>query len=729
MIVQGYVTRTLYENDNFSIQAFKAKESVEFPNGKLGRNFSIKGLNLPFQPLDVELDGEFDITPYMRSGKPSYTFTVRDVTELKIPVAESILKYLKTLSGIGDYLAETIYSKFGDKTYEVLDNNIEELKKVPGIGEKKFQMIAEDYVARGAARELYTYLLKYYVSEKKIRTIFDRYKSNAVSEIKKNPYRFYMDGYFSFDVAEKIAVENQIDRLDKARVCASIIEVLRKNEQSGNTCLWWKQLYVSVYGLLGISNKSPDFKKKILKENIHPAAKEMIGTFLMSEREGDKTILYRRDTYLAEKGIADSIKRLLRHKVLEQDWSEKIKEAEEAVGKTLSDEQRGAVEMALNSRISIVTGGPGTGKTAFQEVLLYIFAKYFPSEAITLASPTGRAARRMTESSGYEAYTLHRILNLVANDDGGFIEKSEEMIRDGLIIVDEVSMLDNLLADKLFSSVSNDSRIVCVGDVHQLPSVGCGSILKDLIDSGVIPVTRFTKIFRQDEGSAIAINAASINRGRKSLTTNTSFVFIEKSTSEQILDEAVKQYEQALAEYGIDETCVLTPFRKKTVTGVNEMNPVLKTLYKDASCVKSRMTKLEGTNIYKGDKVMFTKNYDTLSNGDVGYVKDVKVVDNVQYATVKFDDRELTLTKEEFKHLVLAYSTTIHKSQGSEFKCCIVLVDPKHQILLQRNLIYTAITRAKEKLILIGDKEALEMSIDRDDTQTRMTRLKKALQS
>ena len=727
MEITGAISRTLYANDNFSVRIFRTKDAVELPNGNFTHTFSIKGNFIPNAYLDVKLEGEFDSKPYIsKDGRKSFTFNVENCEEIKEKTELGLLRYLTSLKGVGIALARNIFKEFGLKTFDILDSDIENLKKVKGIGEKNYKIIAQDYLSRGSAKKLYVFLYQYHVQNSKIQKIYERYKQNAIDEITKNPYAFYLSGLLSFDTADRIGKEYGIDRLSNERIGASIVEALKRAELSGHTHLDWKSTMYETERLLEVLDRSFESRKRIalkIRDNAH----KMIGTYLLSDKIDGNALIYRKTTAEAERGAAAGIKKLLSADTEEVDYMPDIIEAENALGIRLSDEQRSAVMSALNHSVSIVTGGPDTGKTSFQQVLLYVFTKYNDTP-IVMGAPTGRAARRMTESSGEPARTLHQILHLIPTDDGDMDDMKPKPINAGLIIVDEMSMVDIFLADKLFSAITPGTKIVCVGDVCQLPSVGCGEVLSDMIRSGVVPVTLFTKVFRQEAGSIIAANAADINKGNYDIEYGAAFEFFERKTSAEIAKETMIQYKKALDEYGIDETTILTPYRKSTETGVNGLNPNLKGLYNPYPEKKSASNKVDGIEIYKGDKVMFTKNLDVggtmLSNGDIGYITDIKVIDNIQNVTLDFKDgRVVTLMGDELKNLVQAYATTVHKSQGSEYKCCIIIVDPKHSILLRRNLIYTAITRAKKKVILIGDHEAFVQSVLTEDTNTRNTNL------
>lgn len=727
MNVTGVVTHTLYENGNFSIRTFRCSKTVELPNGNTSRSFHIKGNFIPNSQLDIELEGEFDAKPYVKNGVKSFTFNVEKCDELKIAEETSILKYLQSLRGVGFILAKRIYKKFGTNTFQILDDDIENLKQVFGIGKRKYQMIAEDYLSRGAAKELYIYLYQFHVPNSRIQRIYMSYKGQALEEVKSHPYSFYINGMLPFDAADRIGKQNGHDSLSDERIQASVIEALKRSEQEGHTYLEWKDLITETQKLLETLNRSVESQKKVAVM-IRSNTKFLTGTHVVYDTIGGKVVLSRKVVGDAERNAAESIKRLLSSQT-NIDYLPDILEAEKELNITLSDEQRTAVQTALNSGLSIVTGGPGTGKTSFQKVLLKVYKEKFNGQ-IVLCAPTGRAARRMTEQSSYPATTLHQKLRLIPDENGELDDP--EPITAGLIIVDEMSMVDIMLADKFFSAVQNGTKVVCVGDVFQLPSVGCGEVLKDMIDSKVIPTTRFTKIFRQQDGSLIAANAAAINTGDCNLEYGPAFTFIERKGSENIAAEILKQYEEGLKEYGEDETTVLTPYRKSTETGVNLLNPNLKEIFNPSPEHKSRTNKVDGMDIYVGDKVMFTKNMQIdgmlLSNGDIGYVTNIALEDNIQNVIVDFrDGRIVALMGEDVKCLVPAYATTVHKSQGGEYKCCIIAIDPKHNILLIRNLVYTAITRAKEKVIIVGSKEAFFDSIKRADSSRRCTLLQERL--
>lgn len=725
MNITGRFTKDLFSRDAFAIKLFKAYEPIEMPDGSVESSFSVKGV-LPNTVLDITLEGEFDPMPFVSTRGKQFTFSATSCEEHRVANRSGITRYFTSINGIGETLAKRIYDMFGDETFDVLDDDIEKLKNVQGVGKKNFELIKEDYMSRGAAKDVYAYLLPFSIGMNKIGKLYDRFGKNTIEVVKEDPYRLFMKGYFSFNVAEKIFKSLNGDSLAPNRVKGAIFHVLYNVEQLGHTYCTWANLLDNIYKLFGVE-KLPKAERVPIAEKVRSACKSMEGKeiYCRTRLKDGTPIFYRAVTGYAEYNAAKEIKRIMESSPSEnRSYMDDIVEAEKELGILLSPEQEAAVETVMNSQFSVVTGGPGTGKTSFQKVLFNVFEKY-NNKGIMLAAPTGRAARRMTESSGLPSGTIHQTLGLLATDDGDFINTEDSSVIDtGLLVVDEVSMLDIFLADKLFTAISRGTKIVCVGDIYQLPSVGAGAVLKSMIDSGEVPVITFTKIFRQAGNSSIAINAARINHGIKEMDFDDSFVFIPRDSSEDIVETVKVEYEKALKEYGDDETIVLTPYRKKTATGVNGINPILKEIINPIPSHVNGRNKVDNMDLYLGDKVMFTKNKGELTNGDIGYITKIELSGKSQIVTCDFgDDRVVELAGAELDCLVQAYACTVHKSQGAEYKCCIIIIDPKHEILLKRNLVYTAITRAKEKVILIGDIDAYTRSIDREDTSSRNTQL------
>lgn len=722
IVLEGVVGKELYKNGDFSIHLFNSATSVKYPNGKPAQGtFSIKGDFLPTKNTSAELTGKWD--PKMYKGR--YTFVVSDCKIVRVREKKAIIHFLKTLDGVGPSTANRIYKKFGLETFEILDKDVSRLKEIKEIGPKKYEIIAASYIRNsGAGRELSTFLQSVGChSKKKLEHLYQKYGGKAVEEIKNHPFQFYLERYISFSAADQLSREASLDPVHEDRIKGCIRRVLEDAQAEGHTYLSYKKFLPKVFVMLEIGVPAHDEQVKIAKK-IHHCMKSM-DELLCGYTASDEPIVSLKDTAYAEMNIADAVLDLMKKKGAEKDYRKDIKAAEKNCQLTLSKEQEDAVQMALNSPFSIVTGGPGTGKTTFQKVLMAVYEKYNPKKDITLAAPTGRAARRMSENANAPASTLHQLLNLVATDEGETLQVNDEPdVPEGLVIVDECSMLDVFLADDFFAAVRNGNQIVFIGDVNQLPSVGPGSVLKSLIDSKKVPVKRLTKIFRQEEGSCIAENAREIRLGKTDqFQFDKAFQFVTEYSPDKIVQETKKQFQAAVDEFGIDEVTVLTPFRRNTSTGVNELNPALKQVINPYPEKKTSENKIGGKEIYVGDKVMFTRNKSGLANGDIGYVKELKMVEGMQVALVDFGDDSVVLSGDDLDCLVPAYATTIHKSQGSEYACCIIVVDPRHSRLLNRSVLYTAVSRAKKRCILIGSFPAFCKGVQTNSSTKRNTRL------
>ncbi|MCM1305651.1 MAG: AAA family ATPase, partial [Butyrivibrio sp.] len=431
--------------------------------------------------------------------------------------------------------------------------------------------------------------------------------------------------------------------------------------------------------------------------------------------------VYRKKTAEAEDRLAKRVKDMLRQKksFAVPGLKAEIEAEEKELGVTFAEEQKEAVYTALASSLCVITGGPGTGKTMIQRAILDIYQKLFPKHEIVCCAPTGRAARRMEQSTGFPSSTVHKALNLFAGEDGCYGEGTE--LEADLILVDEMSMLDMYVADSLFQAVKKGSRLVLVGDADQLPSVGPGAVLGELIASGCIPVVRLDHVFRQKEGSRIAANAKQIRHGNASLEYGEDFQFVECADLEESARLIRKLYLQEVAKHGVDHVALLSPYRQKTETGVNALNEQ----------IRDAVNPLRGAEIASGnrkfrigDKVMQVKNKDDVSNGDIGYIRNISKNGNEAEIRIDFGDgRVKDYDAGGMELLDLGYASTIHKSQGSEYQTVIINIQKAHYIMLNRPLIYTAVTRGKKKVILVGEKKALHMAVKRTETEKRGTNL------
>lgn len=698
---------------SFSIAKFKLCETVTTPDGvdiPEGKKISLKGYMLPNTP-----DTIYDFEGEWLDSKYGWTFAVSSYSEFVAPTENGIVKYLSSgqIKGIGVTIAKRIYDTFGDKTLDVLDKVPDKLLEIDGIGKKKLERIIDSYLENRGARDILQFLLPFGVTPKKAVRFYKEYGTDAIRIVKEKPYKLCELHGIGFKTADKIALKMGIDPLAEDRIDNAVLYVLSNGEIAGNTCL---PISLLVKDTLDVLNT-----EEITSEMIEASVLRLeIKNRIINRNE----CYFLNDTNIREKRLADNLKAHVQGPAhLISDPHQRKDFIKQVLGFSLSDEQLEAVKSALTNPITVITGGPGTGKTAIQKAIISLFQMDNPTGSITCCSPTGKAARRMTEATGHHASTIHRAIGLVVDEDGyyGNIKKIES----DLIIVDEVSMMDNLLADALFRAVKSDEqRIVLVGDVDQLPSVGAGQVLKDIIDSGVVPVVRLEKVFRQEAGSTIAINAQKIRHVDHNLKYDDDFALIDDFVND---DEAqriiVSKYVEEAKRIGIDNVVFLTPYKKRTATGTMQINPVLRDKLNPASPIKPEIT--IGSQIFrKGDKVIQTKNHDDIANGDIGYILDIVIEDHEKLVEIDFgDDRVVFYSVDDMKDIELAYALTVHKAQGSEYKSVIMTLQNQHYIMLLRPLIYTAITRARENVTIVGEKRAIMLAVHSESKEKRFTGL------
>ena len=437
--------------------------------------------------------------------------------------------------------------------------------------------------------------------------------------------------------------------------------------------------------------------------------------------------VYRSSTATVENNIAFHITQQMKMEVEPYEHLDLAIMGEERKLKIrLAPEQRDAVKMALSSKFCVITGGPGTGKTAVQKAILDLYREKYPEATIVCCAPTGQAAQKMKESSGLPASTIHKALCIKANPDGSLT--TGITLNADLILVDEVSMMDAFLAERLFAAVPPNARLVLVGDADQLPSVGPGAVLKDIISSGVVPVVRLDHVFRQSAGSRIATNARLIKHGNLSMEYGPDFMFFDSKDLAVSADIIENLYMQEVRKFGVDGVAFLTPFRHKTETSVDAMNARLQALVNPAAPGKPEA--VSGQLRFRlGDKVMQIKNYEQVNNGDVGYIIGITGPENEASVQIDFGDgRIMEYENEQLKMLDLGYASTVHKSQGAQYKSVIMNLQCAHAIMLIRAIVYTAITRARLRLAIVGERKALCRAIRNTKADQRGTRLAQRIQ-
>lgn len=549
-------------------------------------------------------------------------------------------------------------------------------------------------------------------------------EKSIMRKIKEAPY--LLCEYVPFKTVDVFALNQGVENTSELRIEAAILEVLkncnkasdsRLIEVNGDSCILQEKLYELVKLLLDM-----DVDRTLFHRVLHRMFMEDESIHI--SHIGGQTTVFSRHAADIEFGIAKIIDRKFKKgTVLFDNISRLIEKAEAELGILLSDEQSDAVRMALTSPVSIITGGPGTGKTAVQKVLIETFEWVTKCKPVRLIAPTGQAAKRMTESTGYPATTIHKALQISA---GAYDVPDDLVLDEGLIIADEASMIDEELFHALISSISDDSKVVIVGDVNQLPAIGFGAVLRELINSKTIPVTMLTKVFRQADDSPIAYNAARIKSGEQILIENDGFQFKTPGPDTDLVDLVCKTYEESVLKAGIDNVICLTAFRKYTDTGVDELNLKLRDLVRTDITKKTPFVYIKNKKFYEGDKIVYNKNKAPLVNGDLGVISKIK---GHKTAECIFGDTEVTLQGADLESLDLAYAQTVHKSQGAGFKTVVMIADERHQKMLSKELVYTAVTRAKETLICCADKKTTFLEACKNPAKARFSLLGKIVDS
>ncbi|KJS21074.1 MAG: recombinase RecD [Clostridiaceae bacterium BRH_c20a] len=705
--ISGIVERITYVNEEngFSVIKIKSKGFSELVT--VVGNMSIINVGSV-----LNLKGE-----WKQDSKYGKQFSAQECIEAIPATVAGIEKYLGSglIKGIGPVYAKKIVKKFKEETIDIIEEETDRLIEVDGIGHKRIAMIKKAWQEQKEIKNVMLFLQGHGVSTAFAVKIYKTYGNDSIKLVQENPFRLADDIWgIGFKTADQIARKLGFAPDSYERCRAGIIYILNQIANDGHCYATKEELVKLGQEILEVS------EEKLI---------EVLARMVM-----DKSVIFERENayylppfYYSEIGVAEKIKELTRQntKFKSLPLARIVEEIQKENNIQYDIVQKEAIEKAVSSKFMVLTGGPGTGKTTTTLAIIKVFEKMYAQ--VVLAAPTGRAAKRMSEATGMEAKTIHRLLEV--KPPNGFQKNSDNPLECDVLIIDETSMVDIILMYNLLKAVPLDCVVIFVGDVDQLPSVGPGNVLRDIIDSAVVNVVNLTRIFRQAQGSRIITNAHKINKGEfpelKS-DKNSDFFFMEANDLPKIVEQIKSLCTVRLPGYysvdPINDIQVITPMQRGEV-GARNLNVVLQeTLNHSTTFIYNG-----GVKYKLNDKVMQIKNnYDkNVFNGDIGRITHIDLED--KQVKIKFDGLEIEYDANELDEVVLAYATTVHKSQGSEYKIVVAPIVTQHYMMLQRNLLYTCVTRAKHIFVLIGSKKALAMAVKNNKVTERNTMLKERL--
>ena len=715
-VIEGLVERITFERPDTGFRVIKLavtgrEERVAvvgvFPPVAVGAVLRVRG--------QIERD--------LRHGEQ---LRAASVTELAPTTLRGIEKYLGSgmIHGVGQKSAERIVATFGMDTLKVLDEESHRLVAVPGLGQKRAESIAKSWREQRAVRDVMVFLQAHGASAALAMRVLKRYGDRAQVVVATEPYRLAFDVWgVGFKTADRIAAAVGIARDSPERMQAGLLQTLRDFTDLGHVYASEAELFSRAADMLELPQgaSSTDMLG-------HALSILALAGHVAIERLDDARIVFSQAMHAAEVRLAETLLALTqRERPVLRGAAGAIDEFEARAGVELAAEQRRAVEQAARSPLLVVTGGPGVGKTTIVRAIIAVFDR--AGLGVRLAAPTGRAAKRMGEATGREAATLHRLLEFDPKR-ATFKRDAKNPVEAGAVVVDEASMLDLALADSLVQALAPETRLVLVGDVDQLPSVGPGAVLRDVIASGKIPCVRLTQIFRQARSSLIVTNAHRINAGEPPVApppgdTQADFFVVDcrdpEAAKKTILELVTSRIPRRFGLDPIRDVQVLTPMHRGPAESI-ALNQALQAALNPSGAALDR-----GTRVYRvGDKVMQLRNdYDrSVFNGDVGVVSGIQENEDQETCLhVTFDDREVVYPPASLDELVLAYACSVHKAQGSEYPAVVIPLLTTHYVMLSRNLLYTAVTRGKRLVVLVCDPRALALALSADRRDERKTRL------
>ncbi len=680
--------------------------------------FIAVGYELPqTDKVSMILDGEWE------SGKHGVQLQVEKCEEIIPQTKEGVYGYLSSrlIKGVGEKTAALIVDRFGADALRVLESEPERLLEIRGITPDKLEDIKASYAESRCVRDLMILLTPFNVTPTAATKIYEHFGSRSVDILHKNPYELCQVSGFGFKRVDAIVRKSDLPLNSPMRIHGAVFAALDTG-RSEKGHLFLDETTLAKTGVKLLNENSSPEQVHVTPEEVDAVIQDMI---MKGEIVCSNGNIYQINSFVQEDETARKIAEMLVVPATPVDITAALGKIRRELGVAPSKKQTEAVYMAYRSLLSIITGGPGTGKTTVLRVIIETQKLLYPDSKILLAAPTGRASRRMAESTGMDgAKTLHSLLGLLGDSEPIRKDKQKEPLDADLIIVDESSMIDMWLARQFFQRVRPGTRVVLVGDVDQLQSVGAGDVFRELIDSGLIPVTVLDEIFRQKKGSLIAYNAKRINEANIDLQYGEDFQFVKCQTQEEAADLICRIFCEQVREHGIEKVQILSPFRSEGLASVEQLNAAIREL---VNPIKDEIADLKvGSNYFRvGDKVMQTKNNDKASNGDIGYIRKMgRNEKNEMIVTIAFSGGRIAeYGMEEMSHIELAYATTVHKAMGSEFDIVIMPILRSHYIMLNRNIVYTAITRAKEQVIPVGQKKMLITAILKKTTGKRNTLL------
>jgi exodeoxyribonuclease V alpha subunit len=716
-LIQGQIERVAHYNDETDFAVLRVKATGYRAEVTLVGKFVA-----PTPGQVVRATGRW-------TNHPTYgeQFQMVSYTTLVPATVHGIEKYLGSglIKGIGPVMAKRLVKAFGKDTLDVVENDSQRLAEVEGIGEKRVEMIRKAWEAQKEIREVMLFLQGHGVSSAYASKIYRHYGNQSIDVVKDNPYRLAMDIFgVGFLTADKIATNMGFMKDSPLRAEAGVIYVLSGLGDEGH-------VYYPYESLVNECAKILEAPRAIVERAVETLSSqrrvtvESADAFQSTTGETDRAV-YLAQLYACEVGAAQRLKTLLtapsaRRKI---DTEKAIAWVQGVLSISLAPQQAEAVRRAIEHKVMVITGGPGTGKTTIINAILKIFGRL--GVPIMLAAPTGRAAKRMSEATGRDSKTIHRLLEF-SPQDGGFQKNEAHPLETDLLVVDEASMIDTVLMSHLLKAVPPGASLILVGDVNQLPSVGPGTVLADIIASGKVPTVQLTEIFRQAKDSAIIVNAHLINSGivpepEDSGKGPSDFYFIYRETPEDALKVILElmggRIQKAFGFDPLNDVQALTPMNRGTL-GAQNLNVELQKILNP----RGRGIARGSRSVLVGDKVMqIRNNYDKdVFNGDIGRIQRIDTENREVW--VRFDGRLVGYDYSELDEIVPAYAITVHKSQGSEYPCVVMPLLTQHFLLLQRNLLYTAVTRGKKLVVIVGSRKALSMAVRNDKTSKRFTRL------